>query len=65
MSEVLDTPRAHVSLVGQFRRIAGIGPAYEVLRIVSETEARIMVVESGEEVDYPIADIFLDPDADA
>ena len=52
-------------LVGQFRRIAGVGPAYEVLQIVNGTHARIQVVESGEEVDYPISDILLDPDADA
>ena len=49
------------SLVGQFRRFGEEGPAYEVLRIVSHTEAWISVVTSEEELAYPIADVLADP----
>ena len=49
------------ALVGSLRRIAGIGPAYEVLRIIDDRNAPILVLESGQEADYPIADVLLDP----
>ena len=48
-------------LVGQVRRVAGVGPAYEVLRFVGESKAMIHVFESGEEVALKIEDILLDP----
>jgi hypothetical protein len=48
-------------LVGQVRRIAGIGPAYEVLRLVGESKALIHVFESVEEVALKIEDIVNDP----
>ena len=48
-------------LVGQVRRLGGIGPAYEVLLLVSESRALIHVFESGEEVALKIEDILLDP----
>jgi len=54
-------------LVGEFRRIGPIGPVYEILGRQSasdETLAPIRVLESGEECDYPIADIVHDPEAD-
>ena len=49
------------SLVGEVRRIAGIGPAYEVLRLVGDSRAMIRVFESGEEVALKIEDILRDP----
>ena len=48
-------------LVGQVRRIAGVGPAYEVLRLVGDSKALIHVFESGEEVALKIEDIMNDP----
>ena len=48
-------------LVGQVRRIAGIGPAYEVLKLVGDSRALIHVFESGEEVALKIEDIVNDP----
>ena len=56
-----DDPRA---LVGTYHRIAGIGPSYEVLALVDERNAKIEVLETGEQVEYPIEDILLDPHPD-
>jgi hypothetical protein len=49
------------NLVGQVRRIAGVGPAYEVLKLVGDARAMIRVFESGEEVALKVADILRDP----
>ena len=48
-------------LVGQVRRLAGIGPAYEVVRLVGDGEALIHVFSTGEEVELTIAEILGDP----
>ena len=42
------------SLVGQFRRFGEAGPAYEIMKVKSESHAAIRVVYSGEELDYSI-----------
>lgn len=51
-------------LVGSFHRFGESGVAYEVLRLQDETHARIRVLESGEELSYPVKDIAADPQAD-
>ena len=48
-------------LVGTVRRIAGAGPAYEVLKLVGDSKALIHVFASGEEVALKIEDIMADP----
>ncbi len=48
-------------LVGQVRRIAGVGPAYSVVRLVGTSKALIHVFQSGEEVELEVADILKDP----
>ncbi|MBD5655360.1 MAG: DUF5397 family protein [Candidatus Eremiobacteraeota bacterium] len=51
-------------LVGTFRTIGTIGPVYEIVGRQAPddlTLAPIRVLESGEETDYPIADILQDP----
>ena len=50
-------------LVGALKTFGEYGPAYEVLRIIDDTEAWIVVPESGEELAYPISDILKDPEA--
>ncbi len=52
-------------LIGAYKRIGHFGPAYEVLRILSRDEAVIVLIETGEELAYPIQDILTDPDPDA
>ena len=45
---------------GRFRRIAGIGPAYEVLQDKGEF-VRVRVIHDGVEFDYRKAGTELDP----
>ena len=58
--QLLTRPEA---LVGTFRRFGSGGPVYEVLAIRNDGTALIRVVESGEELDYPIAKILDDEEA--
>ena len=51
-------------IVGSYHRIGHFGPAYEVLRLLNDKEALIVLLETGEEVEYPIEDILTDPDPD-
>jgi hypothetical protein len=42
-------------LVGTFRRFGGEGPVYEVVAIAKGRHAAVIrVVESGEELEYPL-----------
>ena len=52
------------SVVGLYRKIGRFGPAYEVLRLLNAKDALIVLLETGEEVEYPIEDILTDPDPD-
>lgn len=53
-------------IIGSFRTFGPVGPVYEVLRITEPSTGpdvlvHIRVVESGEELDYPIRDAINDP----
>jgi hypothetical protein len=56
------------ALVGDVRRLGQVGPPYEVLGPASASsdgpQMRIRLIESGEEVDYAVADILNDPQDD-
>jgi Family of unknown function (DUF5397) len=54
------------SLVGTWRRFGAVGPVYEIIGVRHELTCgdrpmRIRVVETGEEVDYRLAEILDDP----
>lgn len=54
------------AVIGSFRTFGGLGPIYEVLRAVEPATGdnvmlHIRVVESGEELDYPLSDAVNDP----
>ncbi len=54
------------NLVGTWRRFGPVGPVYEIIGIGSELSGgdrlmRVRVVETGEEVDYRLAEILDDP----
>ena len=56
-------------LVGSVRRFGLVGPPYEVLGPASSSESgealmRIHLLESNEDVDYPLSDILADPEED-
>ena len=53
-------------LVGTVRRVGRNGPPYEVLGTVASTsdgkkQMRIHMIESDEDLDYPVEDIMRDP----
>jgi hypothetical protein len=50
-------------LVGSFRTFGERGPVYQVLRQTNADTLRIVVVESGEELDDPVAQAAADPEA--
>ena len=50
------------TLVGQIRRFGPHGVLYEIIAMVGEENARIRVIETGEELDYPVRKIMEDPD---
>lgn len=54
------------SLVGSFRRFGLYGPVYEITAVAAISPAegllmRVRVVETGEELDYPLTDVLDDP----
>lgn len=54
------------SLIGTWRRFGLVGPVYEIVgtgtsRPKGGPSMRVRVVETGEELDYPLADILDDP----
>ena len=51
-------------LVGTYRTFGPDGPLYEVQKKVDEKTVHILVVESGEELDYDVAEALNDPEAE-
>ena len=54
------------ALIGSVRRFGLVGPPYEIVGIASpssagEPQMRIHLLESDEDADYPVVDIFNDP----
>ena len=54
------------ALVGSLHRFGLEGPAYEVLGVAArsssgEQQMQVRLIESGELLDYPLADILSDP----
>ena len=51
-------------LIGTYRTFGEAGPVYEVLRKVDGATVHIVVVETGEELNYPAAEALNDPEAE-
>jgi hypothetical protein len=54
------------NLVGTWRRFGTVGPVYEIIGSGDNLASgdrlmRVRVVETGEELDYPLAEILDDP----
>ena len=56
--------RATDDLVGTYRTFGEDGPVYQVLQKLDERAVRIVVVETGEELDYPAEQARTDPEAE-
>lgn len=71
LMNVIVTPDRRITvpldaLMGSFRTFGRLGPVYEILRAAepasgSKVMLRVRVVESGEELDYPLSDALDDP----
>jgi hypothetical protein len=51
-------------LIGQIRRLGSAGPAYEIMSVDDAGNVVIEVIESGEQVKFPIAEVLEDPMAE-
>ena len=51
-------------LLGSYRTFGADGPLYKVIDKAGETKVRIVVVESGEELDYLVERALRDPEAE-
>ena len=58
---VSDDPR---KLIGQIRRLGSAGPAYEIMSVDDAGNVVIEVIESGERVTFPVAEVLEDPMAE-
>ena len=56
--------RTAEDLVETYRTFGEDGPVYQVLRKTDGDKVRICVVESGEELDYPVQQALEDPAAE-
>ena len=56
-----DDPR---KLIGQIRRLGSAGPAYEIMSVDDAGNVVIEVIESGEQVKFPISEVLEDPMAE-
>ena len=52
------------AFVGDVRRFGPLGPAYEVVDVKPNGDVRIVVIESGERLDYALAEYLADPIAE-
>ena len=64
-SDTLKVPQP-ANLIGTWRRFGAVGPVYEIIGSGTALPGgdrlmRVRVVESGEEVDYRLAEILDDP----
>ncbi len=56
-------PQCATDLVGSFRTFGEYGPIYQVVRPVNGQKLHVVVVQTGEELDYPTEQALLDPEA--
>lgn len=66
MNQIRTLPVQPEQLVGTWRRFGVAGPVYEIIRAGQllpggDRLMRVRVIESGEEVDYKLTEIFDDP----
>jgi hypothetical protein len=54
-------PKTVTDLIGSYRSFGTEGPVYQVTRPVNGAKVHILVVQTGEELDYPIEQAQRDP----
>lgn len=62
--EHIETPsqsNTTIPLIGSFRRFEEAGIAYEIIGLVDDENILIKVLETGEELTYPVKQAMNDP----
>lgn len=57
----LDVTQSSSHLVGTFRTFGEYGPAYQVVSTVNGQKVHVVVLQTGEELDYPAEQALKDP----
>ena len=52
------------AVIGDVRRFGPVGPAYEVVDVRTNGDVRIVVIETGERLDYAQGEYLADPVAE-
>ena len=61
--KTLAAPQAAPELVGTYRKFGEYGPVYRVVGPVNGPKVHVVVVQTGEELDYPVEQALADPEA--
>ena len=61
--QTLASPQTAADLVGSFRSLGDYGPVYQVVGTVNGRHLHVRVVQTGEELDYPVDQALEDPEA--
>ena len=61
--ETLSPSPAPADLVGSYRSFGEFGPVYQITSRVNGQKVHVVVVQTGEELDYPIEQAIRDPAA--
>ena len=54
--------QAAAALVGTYRTFGEYGPVYQVVGPLSGQKVHVVVVQTGEELDYPVEQALQDPE---
>ena len=57
----LASPPTAADLVGSFRTFGEYGPVYQVVSTMNGQKVHVVVVQTGEELDYPVEQALRDP----
>ena len=60
---MLESPPDEAQLVGRFRSFGEYGPVYQIVGAVNGAKVHVRVVQTGEELDYPVEQALADPEA--
>ena len=63
MKTITAAPKTAADLVGSFRTFGEYGPTYQVVSTVNGQKVHVVVVQTGEELDYPAAQALDDPES--
>ncbi len=59
----LRIPRTADEIVGTYRSFGTEGPVYQVTAKTNGKKVHVVVVQTGEELDYPVEQALADPEA--